>query len=38
MEPGLDNEPDFSVTENICSETQFKLQHINHEMILLLLL
>ena len=33
MEPGSDNEPDLSVTENICSgETQFKIQHINHEM------
>ena len=31
MEPGSDNEPDLSVRTS-CSETQFKIQHINHEM------
>ena len=31
MEPGSDNEPDLSVKTS-CSETQFKIQHINHEM------
>ena len=30
MEPGSDNEPDLSV--RACSETQFKIQHINREM------
>ena len=29
MEPGSDNEP---LSQNICSKTQFKIQHINHEM------
>ena len=32
MEPGSDNEPDLSLSQNICSETKFKTQHINHEM------
>ena len=30
MEPGSDNEPDLSVRTSY--ETQFKIQHINHEM------
>ena len=30
MEPGSDNEPDLSVRTS-CSETLFKIQHINHE-------
>ena len=30
MEPGSDNEPDLC--QNTCSETQFKIQHINGEM------
>ncbi len=32
MEPGSDNEPDRPLSQNICSETQFKIQHSNHEM------
>ena len=32
MEPGSDNEPDLSV-RTVCYKTQFKIQHINHEMI-----
>ena len=34
MEPGsANNEPDLvSVRTSQCSETQFKIQHINHEM------
>ena len=32
MEPGSDNEPDLSVRTSV-AETQFKIQHINHEMI-----
>ena len=31
MEPGSDNEPDLSVS-GVCYKTQFKIQHINHEM------
>ena len=32
MELGSDNEPQWPLNQNICSETQFKIQHINHEM------
>ena len=33
MEPGSDNKTrPLTLSQNICSETQFKIQHINHEM------
>ena len=32
MEPGSDNEPDLSVRTSVTDKTQFKIQHINHEM------
>ena len=32
MEPGSDNTWTWPLSQNICSETQFKIQHLNHEM------
>ena len=32
MDPGSDNEPDLSVRTSVTLKTQFKIQHINHEM------